>query len=81
MGLVYLPIYLHEFSVIFMVKLVDKYTVRPMDSMGYIYLAIRPVTYFHQEYQEPKVEGFLNLMGGHFGGGFSMCFPVYKPYI
>ena len=26
--------------------------------------------YYHQEYQVPKMEGFLNLIAGYFGGGF-----------
>ena len=26
----------------------------------------------HQEFQVPKMEGFLNLIAGHFGDGFSL---------
>ena len=32
---------------------------------------------YHQEFQVPKMEGFLNLMGGHFGDG---KIPLHKPY-
>ena len=31
----------------------------------------------HQEFQVPKVEGFLNLIAGYFGGGEN---PLHKPY-
>ena len=31
----------------------------------------------HQEFQVPKMEGFLNLMFGYFGGGFSR---IHKPH-
>ncbi len=27
---------------------------------------------YHQEFQVPKMEGFLNLIFGYFGGGFSL---------
>ena len=27
---------------------------------------------FHQEFQVPKMEGFLNLIAGYFRGGFSL---------
>ena len=33
---------------------------------------------YHQEFQVPKMEGFLNLIFGYFGVGFSR---IHKPYI
>ena len=34
-------------------------------------------TFFHEKSQVPKMEGFLNLIAGYFGGGKT---PFYKPY-
>ncbi len=42
---------------------------------------ILSVPCYHQEFQVPKMEGFLNLMTGYFGGGFppkiSLTYSLY----
>ena len=42
----------------------------PVEVVSYL---VRPVSLcYHQTFQVPKTEGFLNLISGYFGGGFPL---------